>query len=276
MGMLSPGWDTVVREASAEARRRRRRRRQQRARLMLWLLTCVTTAVLVVIGLFIMDIAKVPTAVRPAALSAPARTASGGTAAARAAQRVSPQRDRRPAVNYPYVTDPSSGLSYRLLPSPWRRGCPSDLNTPTFSWTAGENTVAGQVSIGGSVIDWHGLACSGQLSQQFPYGGPADLEPAALGLVDALDPAYYAGVPHSLTIEESSAMQVSGHQAWLVEFGIDYPDGASQGLTWSTELGAVVVVDRGPGQFPAVFYVSVPANLSTRNVATLLSSLSLT
>lgn len=241
---------------------------------MLWLLTCVTTAVLVVIALFIKDIAKVPTAVRPAALSASARTVSGGTAAS-AAHRVSPRRHRRPAASYPHVTDPSSGLSYRLLPSPWRQGCPSDLNTPTFSWTAGENTVAGQVSIGRSVIDWHGLACSGQLSQQFPYGGPAYLEPAAMGLVGALDPAFYGGVPHSRTIQDSSATQVSGHQAWMVEFGMDYPGGASQGLTWSTELGAVVVVDRGPGQFPAVFYVSVPANLGTRNVATLLSSLSL-
>ncbi len=241
---------------------------------MLWLLTCVTTAVLAVIALFIKDIAKIPTAVRPAALSASARTASGGTAA-RAAHRVSPRRDRRPAVSYPYVTDSSSGLSYRLLPSPWRRGCPADLNTPASDWTAGENAVAGQVSMGRSVIDWHGLACSGQLSQQFPYGGPADLEPAAMGLLGALDLAYYAGVPHSRTIEESSATQVSGHQAWMVEFGMDYPDGASQGLTWSTELGAVMIVDRGPGQFPAVLYVSVPANLGTRNVATLLSSLSL-
>jgi hypothetical protein len=54
---------------------------------------------------------------------------------------------------------------------------------------------------------------------------------------------------------------------------MNYTDGVSQGLTWSTELGAVVVVDRGTGQFPAVFYVSVPASLGTQNVATFLSSL---
>ena len=56
---------------------------------------------------------------------------------------------------------------------------------------------------------------------------------------------------------------------------MNYPDGASQGLTWSTELGAVVVVDRGASQAPAVFYVSVPASLGTQNVATFLSSLRL-
>jgi hypothetical protein len=159
------------------------------------------------------------------------------------------------------------------LSSPWRRGCPSDLNTPMFNWSAGENAVAGQVNLGGSAIDWHGLACSGQLQQQFAYAGPADLEPTAMGLVTALDPAYYAGVQHSRTIEDSSAMQVSGHQAWIVKFLMNYPDGASQGLTWSSELGAVVVVDVGASQAPAVFYVSVPANLGTQNVATLINSL---
>ena len=94
-----------------------------------------------------------------------------------------------------------------------------------------------------------------------------------MSLLSALDPAYYAGVPHSRTIEDSSAMQVSGHQAWIVRFLMTYPDGASQGLTWSSEPGAVVVVDRGENQAPAVFYVSVPANLGTRNVTTLIDSL---
>ena len=47
---------------------------------MLWLLTGVTTAALVVIALFVKDISKVPTAVRPAALSASARTVSHGSA----------------------------------------------------------------------------------------------------------------------------------------------------------------------------------------------------
>ena len=36
---------------------------------MLWLLTVATTAVLVVLAVFVKDIAKVPTVARPAALS---------------------------------------------------------------------------------------------------------------------------------------------------------------------------------------------------------------
>jgi len=269
MGTPSPGWDLLVRQASVAARRRRRRRRQRR---MLWLLTGATTAVLVVIGLFIMHISKVPTKVRPAALSASARTVSHPKASA-TAHRAKPSPHSRHVVRYPHVIDATSGLSYRMLGAPWRSGCPSDLNTSAFDWTAGENTVAGHVSIGGSVIDWHGLACSGQLQQQFPYGGPGDLEPTAVSLVSALDPAYYAGVSHTRATEQSSAMRVSGHQAWKIEFLMNYSDGASQGLTWTTEQGAVVVVDRGAHEFPAVFYVSVPASLGTQKVATFLSSL---
>jgi hypothetical protein len=269
MGTPSPGWDLLVRQASVAARRRRRRRRQRR---MLWLLTGATTAVLVVIAMFIMHISKVPTKVRPAALSASARTVSHPKASA-TAHRAKPSPRSRHTVTYPRVIDASSGLSYRMLGGPWRSSCPSDLNTSAFDWTAGENTVAGHVRMGGSVIEWHGLACSGQLQQQFPYGGPGDLEQAAMSLVGALDPAYYAGVQHTRATEESSATRVSGHQAWKIEFAMDYTDGASQGLTWTTEQGAVVVVDRGAGQFPAVFYVSVPANLGTLKVARLLLSL---
>ena len=239
---------------------------------MLWVLTGATTAVLVVIALFIMHISRVPTKVRPAALSTSARTVSHPTASA-AANRAKPAGHDRHVVTYPQVADASSGLSYRMLGAPWRHSCPSDLNTSAFDWTAGENTVAGHVSMGGSVIDWHGLACSGQLQQQFAYGGPADLESTATSLVSALDPAYYAGVQHSRATEASSALRVSGRQAWKVEFLMSYPDGASQGLTWTTELGAVVVVDRGAGQFPAVFYVSVPASLGLQNVAMFLGSL---
>ena len=241
---------------------------------MLWLLTGATTAVLVVIALFIMHISKIPTTVRPAALSASARTVSHPKASA-TAHRAKPSPRSRHTVTYPRVIDASSGLTYRMLGAPWRSSCPSDLNTSAFDWTAGENTVAGHVSLGGSVIDWHGLACSGQLQQQFPYAGPADLKRTAMSLVGAIDPAYYAGVQHSRATEESAAIRVSGHRAWIVAFLMTYSGGASQGLTWTSERGAVVVVDRGASQAPAVFYVSVPANLGTQNVTTLVNSLQL-
>jgi hypothetical protein len=260
MGMPPPDFDALAR-ASRARRRRRRRHRQQ---VMLFLLTVATTAVLVVIVLMVRDMAKPPTTARTVALSSSARA------------RAPRLRDQSLVSSKPpEIADTSSGLSYQLLSSPWLRGCPSDLATPSFSWSAGERAVAGQVTVGGSTFNWHGLACSGRLTQQFQYSGPADLQPTAMSLVSAFDPLFYAGLQHYRTTESSSATQVSGHQAWAVTFLITYSDAAGQGLAWTSEAGAVVVVDRGPGQAPAVFYVSVPSNLGTSHVSTLIGSLRL-
>ena len=173
------------------------------------------------------------------------------------------------------MTDVSSGLSYQLLSSPWGQGCPDALNTPMFSWSAGESAVAGSALIAGTATDWYGNACSGPLQQQFQYAGAFDLEPTAMSLVEALDLAYYSGLPHYRTIEDSSEILVSGHPAWEVTFVMTYPLAASEGLAWTSEAGAVVVVDRGTGQAPVVFYVSVPSNMGTSAVGVLVSSLRL-
>jgi hypothetical protein len=135
--------------------------------------------------------------------------------------------------------------------------------------------VAGRINIGGTMFDWHGNACSGRLGQHFGYSGPADLEPVTMGVTQAVEAAYYSGLVDNSTIESSSSMLVSGHPAWMVTFLMTYPDAASEGLAWTTEAGAVVVVDRGAGQAPAVFYASVPSNLGISDVSTLVSSLRL-
>jgi hypothetical protein len=239
---------------------------------MLWLLTAVTTVVLLLIAGFVKEISKAPAASRPAALTATAHSTQHATPSPSSRRKPSPAA----AGKARDIADASSGLSYRLLSSPWRRGCPGTLDTPMFSWTAGENAVAGRASIGGTTIDWHGNACSGPLQQQFAYSGPADLEPVTMSVADAIEPAYYSGLVHDRRIENSSAMQVSGHQAWMVTFLMTYPDAASEGLAWTSEAGTVVIVDRGAGQAPAVFYASVPDDLGTADVSTLVSSLQLT
>jgi hypothetical protein len=272
MGMPSPGWNAVVREHNAAVRRRRRKRRQRTQRLMLWLLTVVTALVLVAIGEYVRNIGRTPTVTT---LSSAARHVGRTAATGAGRHRVTPAGPATAAGTGPQVTDTSSGLSYRLLSSPWQAGCPSILATPAFAWTAGEHAVAGQVVIGGSAFDWHGNACSGQLQPQFGYAGATDLQSTAMSLVSALDPAYYTGLQHSRAIEASSARQVSGHPAWTVRFLITYTAAASQGLNWTSELAAVVVVERGAGRSPAVFYVSVPSNLGTQNVTVLLDSLRL-
>jgi hypothetical protein len=234
---------------------------------MLGLLAVLTTLALVTIAGFVKEISKTPEVASPAAL----------TATTRATPSPSSRRSPSSAISQQVteINDGSSGLSYRLLASPWQRGCPAVLETPVFSWTAGEHAVAGRVDIDGTFIDWHGNACSGLLSQQFPYSGPGDLEPVAIALADALDPAYYSGLRHYRTIEGSSATQVSGHNAWVVTFLMTYPDAADQGLAWTSEAGVVVVVDRGEGRAPAVFYASVPSNLGSSNISTLVGSLRL-
>ena len=238
---------------------------------MLWLLTAVTTAVLLLIAGFVREISKVPTVARPAALTSTAHTARHGAASPSARHKPTPVT----VTTGQEVTDGSSGLSYPLLVSPWVRGCPGMLETPVFTWTAGEHAVAGRVTIGGTMHDWHGNACSGRLGQGFTYSGPAGLQSVTMSVANAVEPAYYSGLVDHRTIQSSSALQVSGHQAWVVTFVMTYPDATAEHLAWTSEAAAVVVVDRGAGQAPAVFYTSVPSNLGTSDVSTLVRSLRL-
>jgi hypothetical protein len=235
---------------------------------MMGFLATLTVLALLVIAGFVKEISRTPALAQSAALTETAHIASHSP---------SPRPSPSPSAPAParQVSDKSSGLSYRLLSRPWQRGCLDIMDTPMFSWAAGEHAVAGRADIGGTMIDWHGNACSGLLQQDFAYSGPADLEPVATAVAAATDPAYYSGLNHDRTLEGSSAMQVSGRPAWLVTFAMTYPDAASDQLAWTSEEGAVVVVDRGAGETPALFYASVPSNLGRGTITTLIDSLRL-
>jgi hypothetical protein len=236
------------------------------------LLAVATGATLLVIAGFVREISTTPAVAQPAALTATAHSAGQPAR--------SPSARPSPSLSVPgtsrQITDASSGLSYQLLSSPWQSGCPGILDTPGFSWTAGENAVAGRADIGGTMIDWHGNACSGLLGPQLAYSGPGDLETVATSVADAVWTSFYAGLSDYRAMRGSYATQVSGYQAWIVSFLVTYPDAASEGLAWTTEAGTVVVVDRGAGRAPALFYASVPDDLGTSDVSTLVSSLQLT
>jgi hypothetical protein len=241
-------------------------------------LAVLTVVCLLAIAGFVWKISRAPVQVKPVALtgtthhSPSSRPAPSGQAPSGSP---SPQPGRPSSAAERQVTDAATGLSYRLLPSPWQAGCPGVLRTPVFSWSAGEHAVAGTADIGGTAIDWHGNACSGQLPPAFSYSGPADLAPVTMAVASATDPAYYAGLAHDRTLGRSTALRVSGHQAWLVTFLVNYPHAASDHLAWTSEAGAVVVVDRGPALLPAVFYASIPSNLGHQTITTLLDSLRL-
>jgi len=175
------------------------------------------------------------------------------------------------------VTDTISGLSYSLVSSPWANGCPASLsNQQTATWTAGESALAGQVNSNGQQVNWYGEACSGPLPQQYGYNGVADLEPAAMNLLNAIDGPYYGALNHSRTQLASTPVSVSGHPGWEIKYLMTYPDAASQGLAWNSEEGAILVADQGSGLPPAVFFVSVPSSLNVATVDALVGSLTLT
>jgi len=86
---------------------------------MLWLLAGVTALVLAVIALMIRDISKTPTVARPAALVRPTHHA---TPSASPRLRQSASVSKKTSKRIRKIADADSGLSYRLLSSPWRRG----------------------------------------------------------------------------------------------------------------------------------------------------------
>lgn len=170
------------------------------------------------------------------------------------------------------LSDGQSGLSYTQLGQPWQGpACPGGLSNGTFTWTAGEYAIAGQVN-GGSAT-WYGEACSGPLPVQFGYQGAASLQPTAAALANSFENAYYGGLDHTITPGISQPVSVSGRAGWEVTYQVSYTNAAAQGAAWTDEQAAVVVVDPGTGNEPSVFFTSVPGNLGENNVASLVSSL---
>jgi hypothetical protein len=243
--------------------------RRNRTRLM-WGLALGTAVAMLIIGVLVAVLGSGPAARKTAAAPRPSAIR---TLAPKARASATPTPAADTTTGTP-VADAASGLSYATLASPWTAGCPATMNNGVFTWTAGENAVAGTIASAGGA-PWYGSACSGLLGQQYAYAGVADLPQTAMNLVTAFDPTYYNTLPHVRSTEQNNPLQVSGHAAWIVEFQLTYPTAASLGLAWQSQLGAVVVVDRGTGQPPAVLYVTVPDNLGPANVGVILASLQL-
>ena len=243
--------------------------RRNRTRLM-WGLALGTAMAMLITGVLVAVLGSSPAAHKTAAA---ARPSAIRTLAPKAQASATPTPAPDATTGTP-VTDAASGLSYATLGSPWTAGCPATMNNGVFTWTAGENAVAGTIAAAGGA-PWYGSACSGLLGQQYAYTGVADLPQTAMNLVTAFDPTYYNTLPHVRSTVQNNPLQVSGHPAWIVEFQMTYPTAASLGLAWQTQLGAVVVVDRGTGQPPAVLYVTVPDNLGAANAGVILASLQL-
>ena len=172
------------------------------------------------------------------------------------------------------IDDSTSGLSYTSLASPWVPNCPGTLNTQGFSWTEGQSAVAGQVS--GGQTTWYGAACSAPLPQQYGYNGVQDLQNVTTNVVNAFANSYYSALQHGFQQLVSQPVSINGHAGWEIKFMMTYTNAQGQGLQFTSEEGAVVVADLGSTIPPAVFFVSIPANLGESNVDSLVSSLQLT
>ena len=244
--------------------------RAQRRRRM-WVASGIAAGTVVAIGVIALVVNALGQTSAATSGTAPTAPVAAATTPAPSSPTASPSASATAGGSM--LTDGQSGLSYTQLASPWQPNCPGTLNNPQFTWTAGESAVAGQVNSGQTT--WYGEACSGPLPQQYGYNGVADLENVATQLANQFNSTYYSALSHNFAQEVSQPVQVSGHAAWEVKFLITYTNPQGQGLSWTDELGAVVVADSGSGTAPAVFYVSVPGNLNENNVDTLVSSLQL-
>jgi Protein of unknown function (DUF2510) len=244
-------------------------RAQRRRRI--WVAGGLAGGTVVALGV----IALVVNTLGPSSASSGATQAPTPTAPVAAATSAAPSPSPSAAATgtSSTLTDGQTGLSYAQLAAPWGPTCPGGLNSQGFSWTAGESAVAGQVNSGQTT--WYGAACSAPLPQQYGYNGVADLANVTTTLANQFNGSYYQALSHNYQQELSQPVQVSGHAGWEVKFLITYTNASGQGLSWTDEMGAVVVADGGTGAAPAVFYVSVPGNLGETNVDTLVSSLQL-
>lgn len=244
--------------------------RAQRRRRM-WLMGGLaggTGLALALIGLVVSNLGSSPKA--PPATHPPTRAVAASKPPASTTPSPTPSATASGSV----IDDTTSGLSYTSLPSPWTPNCASTLNTQGFTWTTGQSAVAGQIN--GGQTTWYGVACASPLPNQYGYNGVGDLQNVATNIVNAFANSYYGPIQHGFQQEVSQPVNISGHAGWEIKYLLTYTNAQAQGLQWTTEEGAVVVADNGSTIPPAVFFVSIPANLGVNNVDSLVSSLQLT
>lgn len=173
------------------------------------------------------------------------------------------------------ITDPVTGLTYAVPDAPWAVSPASDINAASremVQWTSGYVAVSHK-NFDGKNHDWLGTIYTGQLSKTVPYNNAQDLPNAVGTLFLDFEQNFYSP-QHERRILRNEAIKVSGHDAWMTEFELDFTRQATaNGWKWKTEKGVLVLVDRGEGQRPALLYVSVPDNLDQSVISRLMDSL---
>ncbi|MGW4792307.1 DUF2510 domain-containing protein [Nonomuraea sp. NPDC004297] len=171
------------------------------------------------------------------------------------------------------VTDPRAGLSFEV-PDDWAVAAPSDVNSgrPTEQqWTAGVKAISQEKYDGR--FDWVGNVYTGLLNELYPYSGVAGMGDTAKAVFVHFTTQFYQ-LAHESEVVADKAMKIGDRDAWVLQFELDFTKVSEEnGFKWKKENGAIVLMDRGEGQSPAIVYVSVPDNLGTDVVGKVLGSL---
>ncbi|MEV5750350.1 DUF2510 domain-containing protein [Actinoallomurus sp. NPDC052308] len=149
------------------------------------------------------------------------------------------------------ITDSQAGISYPRLGGGWR--------ADTVTATGGLGRLGFDQGETATVMK---NFQNGQPYVASAYSGVStdttspSMEVKAKALFVALEPSAYPA--HTHQILSSAAQSVGGHQGWLLKLRLTFPQAKSQGWNFRAETAAIMMVDRGNGQAPAEFYVSIP------------------
>ncbi|HEX4817436.1 MAG TPA: DUF2510 domain-containing protein [Nonomuraea sp.] len=172
------------------------------------------------------------------------------------------------------VTDQQAGVSF-AVPDDWT--VPTEgVNPPTPSptqqlWSAAVQAVSQEKFDGQG--DWIGNVYSGVLNELYPYSGVSGLGDTAKAVFVDFTSRYYT-LTHESKVVEDKAMKIGDRDAWVLRFELDFTKVSEEkGYKWKKENGAIVLIDRGAGERPAIVYTSVPDNLGTDVVTEVLGSL---
>ncbi|MFI9836481.1 DUF2510 domain-containing protein [Nonomuraea sp. NPDC051941] len=173
------------------------------------------------------------------------------------------------------ITDPRAGLSFQV-PDSWTVPKSAEINgsnpTPTQQlWSGGVQAVS-QAKYDGEG-DWIGNIYTGVLNELYPYSGASGMGDTAKAVFVDFSTKFYQ-LAHETKVVEDKAMKIGDKDAWVLQFQLDFSKVSEEkGYKWKKENGAIVLMDRGDGQRPAIMYASIPDNLGTDVLAKVLGSL---
>jgi Protein of unknown function (DUF2510) len=149
------------------------------------------------------------------------------------------------------ITDTRAGLSYPRLAGAWRASTVSPTSgVGKLGFDQGETApVMADFENGRPYV---ASAYSGVSTDT----GNASLEARARAVLAVLEPTAYP--VHTRQELASTSHPVDGHPGRLLKVKLTFPQAESQGWNFRGETIAIVVIDRGTGKAPALFYVSIP------------------